>query len=202
NLTLTARRDHVKSSLFVFTSGSRNDYTTIRGNFSSPPLEKMKAIIPDVVAAVKDYLKKLIIKYGASKIVVTGLNKAGCTLDVGLFHDYKPHCNTSTNAVIALHNRFLKQELAELRKELPDVLLVYGDMWGPTGWLLHHYRTLGFKQPSDRFCCGNGSKACGSAGLPYCQNAQEYMFWDDRHLTDHSYRMIADPTVGCGPRMR
>ncbi|CAL1378243.1 unnamed protein product [Linum trigynum] len=104
----TARRNHLKSSLFVFTGGSGNDYTNIRGNFSSPPLEKMKAIIPDVVAAVKDYLKKLIIEYGVSKVVVTGLYKAGCTVDVGIFHDYKPRCNTSTNAVAALHNRILK----------------------------------------------------------------------------------------------
>ncbi|CAI0429356.1 unnamed protein product, partial [Linum tenue] len=38
--------------------GSSNDYTGIQGNFRfPPPLERMKALIPDVFAAMNAYVK-------------------------------------------------------------------------------------------------------------------------------------------------
>ncbi|CAI0429380.1 unnamed protein product [Linum tenue] len=104
---------YLRSSLFVLASGSSNDYTGIQGNFRfPPPLERMKALIPDVFAAMNAYVK------------------AGCT--VSNVHT-KPDCDTAIKAMVVLHNRRLRRLLTEF----PEVCIVYIRRYvGPPGRLI------------------------------------------------------------------
>ncbi|CAN1143177.1 GDSL esterase/lipase At5g45910 [Linum perenne] len=183
----TARREHLKGSLFMINGGS-NDYGSVHS--SRPVVEAKIAIMPDVFAAMTDYIMKLINEYGATKLVVTGIYQGGCLVNYK-FNDNKTHCDPTTNSFHSLHNGLLELELQLLRKMFPNVRIAYADIWGATQWLLDHYWSLGYRYPNYMGCCGSASMYCGTKGAPYCRNPNEYMFWDDVHFTDYTYRLIS-----------
>ncbi|CAN1304973.1 GDSL esterase/lipase At5g03980 [Linum perenne] len=182
-----ARREHLKGSLFMINGGS-NDYGSVHS--SRPVVEAKIAIMPDVFAAMTDYIMKLINEYGATKLVVTGIYQGGCLVNYK-FNDNKTHCDPTTNSFHSLHNGLLELELQLLRKMFPNVRIAYADIWGATQWLLDHYWSLGYRYPNYMGCCGSASMYCGTKGAPYCRNPNEYMFWDDVHFTDYTYRLIS-----------
>ncbi|CAL1360589.1 unnamed protein product [Linum trigynum] len=188
----TARREHVESSLFVL-GGAGNDYLNMNLSFSSlPRVVQMKRIMPALLVATQVYVKTLITEYGARKVVVPGILKAGCRVSTGgFFHDTQVQCDETLTSVAALHNRLLKRELERLRIKFPDVEIVYGDMWMATHWLFDHFGSAGIHHPNER-CCGNSSIGCGMPGAPYCGNPSDYIDWDGTHFTDHAYRLMSD----------
>ncbi|CAI0391820.1 unnamed protein product [Linum tenue] len=187
-----ARREHVESSLFVL-GGAGNDYLHMNLSFSSlPRVVQMKRIMPALLAATRAYVKTLITEYGARKLVVPGILKAGCRVSTGgFFHATQVQCDETLISVAALHNRLLKRELEMLRIKFPDVEIVYGDMWRATQWLFDHFGSAGIHHPNER-CCGNSSIGCGMPGAPYCGNPSDYIDWDGTHFTDHAYRLMSD----------
>ncbi|CAI0410890.1 unnamed protein product [Linum tenue] len=132
-----ARRKHVESSLFLLTGASANDYLSINVNSS---LQRMKDMVPDVIAAVKTYIKQLIINHGGTKVVVVGAFQIGCGVRFDFHGGTKFHCNNSSfNSLATLHNQLLKEELRRLRDEFPGTRIVYGDMWDAFQWIMDHF---------------------------------------------------------------
>ncbi|CAN0881012.1 Acetylajmalan esterase [Linum grandiflorum] len=199
-----ARREHLKSALFVM-GGGGNDYAYFKKYAAHrTPLKHKKLIMRDMFAAVKGYLKTLIIDYEATKIVVTGVYQGGCLVD-WKFRDNKVHCNNDTNAYHILHNQLLQRTLEDVQKEFPSVHLVYGDVWGAHQWLLDHFWSLGYRYPNYVGCCGNAAIGCGFDGAPFCRSPKEYMYFDNLHFTDFSYGMMAKimiPEIAAGLRCK
>ncbi|CAI0375345.1 unnamed protein product [Linum tenue] len=190
-----ARRNHLKTSLFLL-GGGINDYNNMKGgNYSRLPFVEQKiAVMPDIMAAINTYVKKLIVGYGATKVVVFGIYQGG-------------NDHNATNYFHALHNQRLQDELQKLREEFPHVRLVYGDLWGAVQSLLDNYSTLGYKHPINEICCGDWTVYCASSpSVSYCRNPNEYWFWDSMmHFTSFTHRLLSakiipqiSAALGCG----
>ncbi|CAL1374189.1 unnamed protein product [Linum trigynum] len=162
-------------------------------------------MVPDVIAAVKTYIK-LIINHGGTKVVVVGAFQIGCGVKFDFHGGTKFHCNNSSfNSLATLHNQLLKEELRRLRDEFPGTRIVYGDMWDAFQWIMDHFWSIGYRHPYYIPCCGNAHVHCGDSGAPYCNFPAEYMYWDSEHLTDHTHRLLSNLMIprfaadlGCG----
>nr|DAD32592.1 TPA_asm: hypothetical protein HUJ06_011443 [Nelumbo nucifera] len=81
------------------------------------------------------------------------------------------------------YNDNLQRALKQLRKEYPDVTIVYADYFTAL-----HYS-----------CCGTGgdynfdlTKMCGAPRVPVCPDPGTRVSWDGIHLTEKAYKYMAD----------
>ncbi|CAN1846214.1 GDSL esterase/lipase At5g03980 [Linum perenne] len=185
-----ALQDHLKSSLIMIAGGSVNDYYNLQNMTGIPNLERKIMIMPDVMKSIRDALQKFI-RYGATKIIVTGLIEGGC---LPMYYNGvdKLHCDREANEYHNLHNQLLQQEIGLLGRMFPNVSIVYGDIWSANQWILDHYTSLGFISPQKQ-CCGTKYQGCGNDGSPYCKKPSEYVHWDYAgHFTDAAYNYMYD----------
>ncbi|CAN1846137.1 Acetylajmalan esterase [Linum perenne] len=187
-----ALQDQLKSSLIMI-GGGGNDYGSLLKMDGIPNLEQKIMIMPDVMKSMRDALQRFV-RYGATKIIVTGLYEGGC-----LPNDYngvdKLNCNQEVNEYHILHNQLLQQEIGLLGTMFPNVTIVYGDMWSANQWIFDNYPSLGFIYPQKQ-CCGNGDQICGMDGSPYCTNPSEHVFWDfPGHFTHAAYKYLYDRLI-------
>ncbi|CAN1150896.1 Acetylajmalan esterase [Linum perenne] len=187
-----ALQDHLKSSLIMI-GGGGNDYGSLQKMDGIPNLEQKIMILPDVMKSMRDALQRFI-RYGATKIIVTGLYEGGC-LPSGYNGVDKLHCNQEVNEYHILHNQLLQQEIGLLGRMFPNVNIVYGDMWAANQWIFDNYPSLGFIYPQKQ-CCGDGDLICGMDGSPYCKNPSEHVFWDvPGHFTHAAYKYLYDRMI-------
>ncbi|CAN1150857.1 GDSL esterase/lipase At3g48460 [Linum perenne] len=178
-----ALQDHLKSSLIMIAGGSVNDYYNLQNMTGIPNLERKIMIMPDVMKSMRDALQKFI-RYGATKIIVTGLIEGGC---LPMYYNGvdKLHCDREANEYHNLHNQLLQQEIGLLGRMFPNVSIVYGDIWSANQWILDHYTSLGFIYPQEQ-CCGAKDQGC-------CKKPSEYVHWDYAgHFTDAAYKYMYD----------
>ncbi|CAN1282035.1 GDSL esterase/lipase At5g03980 [Linum perenne] len=188
-----ALQDHLKSSLIMI-GGGGNDYGSLQKMDGIPNLEQKIMILPDVMKSMRDALQQRFIRYGATKIIVTGLYEGGC-LPSGYNGVDKLHCNQEVNEYHILHNQLLQQEIGLLGRMFPNVNIVYGDMWAANQWIFDNYPSLGFIYPQKQ-CCGDGDLICGMDGSPYCKNPSEHVFWDvPGHFTHAAYKYLYDRMI-------
>lgn len=95
-------------------------------------------------------LQRVIVSYGAVKVVVPGIFPNGCfPIYLTLFQTndssaYDQHrCLKDFNAFAYYHNEKLQEAIQELKKEYPDVVIVYGDYYRAFLWLFDHAVELG-----------------------------------------------------------
>ncbi|CAN1288271.1 GDSL esterase/lipase At5g03980 [Linum perenne] len=187
-----ARREHIKSSLFVIGGGS-NDYVNLHGPPGLGVVVERKLMMPDMMKCLTDAIKKFI-SYGATRIVVIGLPQGGCWPGNSQ-PDNKLHCDPVANEYHAIHNLLVQNEIQQLNKDFPDVLVAYGDIWGSSQWVWDRYKSLGFSFPQ-KSCCGSWELPCGFKGAPYCGKPKEYVHWDSTgHFTDAAYRYMSKQMI-------
>ncbi|XP_011036871.1 PREDICTED: GDSL esterase/lipase At5g03980-like [Populus euphratica] len=194
----------INSSLFMVGEIGGNDY-----NYAfmfSKTTEETKALVPGVVKAIKDAVEK-VIGYGARRVVVPGNFPIGCfpvylsqfePNDADAYDEF--HCLKELNSFASYHNELLKQTVDELKKNYPDVIIVYGDYYKAFMSIYQNAQSLGFDTKTiQKACCGTGGdhnfslwRMCGALGVPVCPNPDQHISWDGIHLTQKAYQHMAE----------
>ncbi|KAB5556211.1 hypothetical protein DKX38_007120 [Salix brachista] len=194
----------IKSSLFMVGEIGGNDYYF--GFLFHKTTEEMKALVPEVVRAIKHAVVK-VIGHGARRVVVPGNFPIGCfpvylsqfqPNDTAAYDEFK--CIKGLNSFSRYHNELLKQTVEGLKKQYPDVIIVYGDYYKAFMSIYQNAQSLGFDTKSiQKACCGTGAghnfsltRMCGAPGVPVCPNPDLYISWDGIHLTQKAYQHMAE----------
>ncbi|KAK8692333.1 hypothetical protein V6N13_075801 [Hibiscus sabdariffa] len=194
----------LKTALFIVGEIGGNDYNYAL--FQGKSFDEVRSMAPFVIQAIKDAVIR-VVGYGATRVIVPGNFPTGC-FPVYLMRFRSNgsdaydgfHCHKDLNNLSAHHNALLKQAIKELRKQLPDVIIVYADYYNAYMKLLTKAAFLGFDPDSTRkACCGIGiggdyklefNKMCGAPGVAVCQNPEKYISWDGVNLTQKAYKFI------------
>ncbi|GLT94888.1 hypothetical protein SLE2022_126020 [Rubroshorea leprosula] len=195
--------EKLKKSLFMVGEIGGNDYNYpfLQGK----TFEEVKALMPEVIQAIKDAVTR-VIGYGATRVIVPGNFPIGCfpsyltdfqTNDTSAYDKY--HCLKYLNEFSMDHNKYLQQAIEQLRAEHPTVILVYADYYAAFIWLLDNAAQFGFDTNLvQKACCGVGGdynydqkRHCGLPDVPVCQNPDQQVSWDGIHLTQQAYKMMA-----------
>ncbi|KAG5541586.1 hypothetical protein RHGRI_021427 [Rhododendron griersonianum] len=192
------------TSLFLLGEIGGNDY-----NFAfleGQTIQDAKKLVPEVVAAIISGVRRVIVSYGAVKVVVPGIFPNGCfPIYLTLFQTndssaYDKHrCLKDINAFAYYHNEKLLEAIQEFKKEYPDVVIVYGDYYRAFLWLFDHAVELGFDgETTQKACCGIGgdynftvTNMCSSE-VPICPDPNRFISWDGIHLTEAAYKRMAE----------
>ncbi|CAL1407496.1 unnamed protein product [Linum trigynum] len=199
--------EKLKSALFMVGEIGESDY--IYGLYQGRKIEEVMEMVPDVVEAVKNAVTR-VITYGARRIVVPGNFPFGCLpiylakfkTNTTLAYD-EFSCLKKLNSLSILHNEHLKQAIQLMKKDNPNVTIIYGDYYKAYQWILNHSTSLGFNARSlQKACCGaggdygfNSKRMCGAARVPICPDPNRHISWDGLHLTQMAYRRIASKFI-------
>ncbi|ESQ40362.1 hypothetical protein EUTSA_v10015988mg [Eutrema salsugineum] len=195
--------DCLKQSLFMVGEIGGNDYNY--GFFQGKSMEEIRSYIPHVVGAIAAAARD-VIRAGAVNVVIPGNFPVGCFpiyLTSFPVKDPKAYddkgCLKHLNEFAMDHNNQLQEAIASLKKEFPDVVIVYGDYYKAFQSVLRSSKSAGFdKSVALKSCCGiggaynyDGKRQCGAAGVPVCQNPDKFISWDGVHLTQKAYRFMS-----------
>ncbi|OMO86005.1 Lipase, GDSL [Corchorus olitorius] len=190
--------------LFMVGEIGGNDYNYALWNWGKT-LEEAEAMVPKVVQAIKDTVKR-VIGYGATRIIVPGNFPIGCfpvyltTFPVNDTSAYDElHCLKYLNKFSIYHNDLLQKAIEELKEEYPNVIIVYGNYYDAFLWLFSKANMLGFDPKILQIsCCGIGgkynydsSRFCGDPETTVCSNPDKRVSWDGIHLTQRAYELMA-----------
>ncbi|XP_021755523.1 acetylajmalan esterase-like [Chenopodium quinoa] len=201
-------KEKLRKSLVLVGEIGANDY-----NYALSQGRTMKEaykLVPEVVNTIIDVVRE-VIKIGAVNVVVPGNVAIGCV--TSLLYRYGSndslkyddlHCLKEHNTLSRFHNHHLIQAIKILKRENPSVAIAYGDYYSATTWLLRHASSLGFEKDGlYKACCGIGSsynfdpsRPCGSRGVTVCTNPNRRVSWDGTHLTQQSYKYMANWLLG------
>ncbi|XP_073158421.1 GDSL esterase/lipase At5g03980-like [Henckelia pumila] len=196
-------KELLKNSLFLVGEIGVNDYgfALMQGK----TLQQTYSLVPDVVFAIQKAIRS-VIEYGAVRIVVPGIFPTGCgaiilTKFTGPYDEY--NCLKEFNDFAKYHNQKLQVAIEEVKKEHPNVIIVYGDYYTPYLSILRDASRLGFDPANAlKACCGTGGKynfnlrtSCGNPGVPVCASPQRYLNWDGIHLTQEAYKDLAQSLI-------
>ncbi|PSS29084.1 Acetylajmalan esterase [Actinidia chinensis var. chinensis] len=193
----------LENSLFVVGEIGGNDYNypLIEGK----GIELAKSIMPNVIEAIKDAVRR-VIDYGAVRVIVPGDFPRGCypmfltifpTNDSTAYDQNR--CLKQLNNLTMDHNNRLQEAIEELKKEFPDTVIVYGDYYNAYQWLFRNAPYLGFDEIVIRkACCGIGGdynfnfrRICGTPEVPVCSDPNQYISFDGIHSTQHAYMLMS-----------
>ncbi|KAK6246028.1 hypothetical protein SCA6_009118 [Theobroma cacao] len=193
----------LKTALFMVGEIGGNDYNYAL--FQGKTFDEVRSMIPKVIQAIKDAVAR-VVGYGATRVIVPGNFPIGClpiylsgfqSSDSTAYDRF--HCLKGLNNLAIHHNKLLKHAIKELRKDLPNAIIVYGDYYNAYQKLLRKVELLGFDTKStQKACCGIGgdydfslTRMCGAPGVPVCSNPDQYVSWDGVHLTQKAYKFMA-----------
>ncbi|XP_059313132.1 GDSL esterase/lipase At5g03980-like [Lycium ferocissimum] len=193
----------LKKSLFLVGEIGGNEFNY--GLSQGKTMDELRRMVPDVVHTIIHGVRR-VIGFGATRIIVPGNFPIGChpiiltkfmTDNSTAYDEY--HCLTDLNKFAIFYNRHLQQAIDELKKEHPNITLIYGDYYNAYLWLLQNAVTLGFDKNSlQKACCGIGGnynfdvrKKCGAPGVQVCADPNTYISWDGVHLTQKAYSWLA-----------
>ncbi|KAM3247464.1 acetylajmalan esterase-like [Capsicum annuum] len=192
-------------SLFLVGAIGANDFSY--GLLQGKTMDESRRMVPRVVQTIIHGVRT-VIDFGATTIVVPGISPLGCLpffltkfrpIDNSTAYD-EYHCLKDVNNYAIFHNRCLQEAIDELKKEYPNITLIYGDYYKAYMWLLQNAKSLGkFDNNSlQKACCGMGGeynfyihKQCGTPGVPVCIDPSSYISWDEAHLTQSAYSWFA-----------
>ncbi|KAG8367539.1 hypothetical protein BUALT_Bualt16G0082400 [Buddleja alternifolia] len=104
----------------------------------------------------------------------------------------------SLNNLVTSQNNDLQLALSSLRREFPDVVIIYADYYNAFLSVLRGAPILGFDRRNLlKACCGSpifspfSPQFCGNPGVATCPNRREYIHWDGLHLTQEANRHIS-----------
>uniref|UniRef100_A0ACD6AK23 Uncharacterized protein n=1 Tax=Avena sativa TaxID=4498 RepID=A0ACD6AK23_AVESA len=188
-------------SLFFVGEFGLNDYSF--GVFGMT-LPQLKSIVPDVVKTVSAAIEA-VIRQGAKTVVVPGIPPLGCTPPNLFFFPsadpagYEPRtgCLKGLNEIAVHHNSLLQDSLENVRRNHPNVVIIYADFFTPVIEMVESPEKFGLTRDVLRCCCGGGGKynfnitaGCGMPGATVCDDPSSYLFWDG-HFTEEAHRYIA-----------
>ncbi|KAL6964714.1 acetylajmaline esterase [Sarracenia purpurea var. burkii] len=193
---------HFNSICYTEREIGGNDYNYAL--FQGKSIEEVKNMVPYVVQSIVDAVRKIIHK-GAVRMIVPGNFPIGCfpiyltgfqTNNSAAYDEN--HCLKNLNNFSMYHNNHLQHSIEELRKEFPNVVIVYGDYYNAFQWLFKNAPFLGFDTTStQKACCGTGgeynfslTKMCGTPEVSVCSYPNQQISWDGVHLTQEAYMIM------------
>ncbi|XP_019051954.1 PREDICTED: GDSL esterase/lipase At5g03980-like isoform X2 [Nelumbo nucifera] len=121
--------------------------------FKEKTIAEVQSYVPYIVQKINDATRKMI-DHGAQTVIVPGYLPIGCLpIYLTAFRSDDPmaydelKCLKGLNNLAMLHNDNLQRALKQLRKEYPDVTIVYADYYTALQWVLSH-APLGFEEKS------------------------------------------------------
>ncbi|XP_059626933.1 GDSL esterase/lipase At5g03980 [Cornus florida] len=193
----------LRRSLILMGEIGGNDYNY--AFFQNKPIHEIRTYVPHVVGTIVNSVRE-VIRLGAVRVVVPGNFPVGCIpIYLSSFPSSDPRayddmgCLSGLNEFALFHNNYLQHALALLRTEFPNVVILYADYYSAFQSVLRRAPYLGFDRRSLlRACCGvgglynyDGSRMCGTPGVPVCPNPAEHIHWDGVHLTQEAYRHMS-----------
>ncbi|KAL5708933.1 acetylajmaline esterase [Ranunculus cassubicifolius] len=195
--------ERLQRSLVFMGEIGGNDYNA--GFFQSRSVREILTYVPEVVRAITDSVRE-VIHAGALHVVVPGNFPVGCfpiylnqfrTSNSRAYDDMG--CLIGMNRFARYHNNYLQRALDQLRREFPNVVILYGDYYTAFQSVLRRAPALGFDGSSVlRACCGTGgrynfdiTRQCGFPGTTVCRNPVRSISWDGIHLTQNAYMHMA-----------
>ncbi|GFY88998.1 hypothetical protein Acr_06g0009380 [Actinidia rufa] len=182
--------EQLKNALFMV-GGNDYNYALFQGKTT----KKVESLVPDVVRAIKEAVRR-VIHYGAVRVVVPGNFPIGCmkiyltafqTNDSASYDQH--HCLKQLNNFSVYHNNQLQAAIEKLKREYPNVVIVYGYYYRTFQWLFNRAPYLA--------CCGIGgdyafsiARMCGAPGVPVCSNPNKLISWDGVHLIQEAYKIM------------
>ncbi|EOY13345.1 SGNH hydrolase-type esterase superfamily protein, putative [Theobroma cacao] len=160
-----------KTALFMIGEFGTNDYTYAL--FEGKTHEEVKALVPHVVQAIKEAVRRAI-DYGAVQLIVPGNLPISClpifltifqTNDTTAYDKF--HSLKDLNSLSMYHNHHVQQAIEELQKENPNVIIVYGNYYQAYQRLLSRAKLL------------------------VCSNPDKSLNWDGSQLTQQAYKFMA-----------
>ncbi|KAI5679795.1 hypothetical protein M9H77_01022 [Catharanthus roseus] len=195
-------KEKLKTALVLVGEIGGNDYNYAFFEGRTP--DEINSLVPEVVNTIKNAIKR-VISFGAKHIIVPGNFPIGCIpiyltgFQTNNSAAYDKHnCLSNLNSFAQnYHNQQLKEAIKELKRENPDVKIVYGDYYKAFHFLLHVASRFGFEM--QKACCGTGgdynfnaTRLCGFPGVPVCSNPERYISWDGIHLTQNAYKIMSN----------
>ncbi|CAA3000457.1 GDSL esterase/lipase At3g48460-like [Olea europaea var. sylvestris] len=191
------KAEYINDALFWVGEMGANDYAY--SYRSSVPAETIQEL---ATTRVIEFVQALLNK-GAKYILVQGLHPTGClTLSLATAPSDdrdKMGCVASVNNKIYTHNTILQSKLNNLQIKFPQAIIVYANYWNAFYHVFENSDEYGFNEKF-KACCGSGCGtykfdalfACGSPPSTACNNPFEYLNWDGGHLTEATYKVLAD----------
>ncbi|MQL84307.1 hypothetical protein Taro_016805 [Colocasia esculenta] len=191
-----------KTLFFVGEIGGNDyNYPLMQGR----PAEELKTSVPQVVRKIVDAAKE-VIDVGAVQLIVPGNFPIGCfpiylTTFKQQDSEYdKRGCLKDLNNFAQFHNQHLGKALEDLKKDHPNVTIIYADYYNMFLNIHDRADNYGFDKSSLlKACCGTGSdynfnmnRMCGSLGVPVCSDPTKFISWDGIHLTQEAYKNMAN----------
>ncbi|KAE9605854.1 putative alpha-L-fucosidase [Lupinus albus] len=195
---------YFSEALYTYDIG-QNDITG--GFFSNKTVQQVNATIPDIVNNFSAHLKK-IFDLGGRSFWIHNTGPIGCLpLILGSFPSTEKDeygCAKEHNEVSQYLNYRLKESLAQLRKDLPDIAITYVDIYSAKFSLFQDPKKYGFEKPHVA-CCGYGGEynynvnvPCGSAIntngteklVGSCEKPSDRIVWDGIHYTEAANKFV------------
>ncbi|CAN1322976.1 GDSL esterase/lipase EXL3 [Linum perenne] len=148
----------------------------------------------DLVTQASEYIDDLY-KLGARKIGVFSTLVSGCVPEARTLAGGKQReCAENFNELAKLYNGKLTHEIDYLGNKLPDVKIVFVDLFTPLLDIINNPPKYGFVVEKDG-CCDTGkieaAILCNEVLSPLtCTNSSEYIFWDSVHPTEKANKIL------------
>ncbi|KAK6149995.1 hypothetical protein DH2020_017520 [Rehmannia glutinosa] len=194
------RKRFFETSLVLMGEIGGNDYNNAL--FDGETVEMVQSFVPQVIQTISSAINKLI-KLGAVTLMVPGNFPLGCLpafltdFKSSNEEDYDPKtgCLNWPNSFSQYHNELLQLELDRIRKQNPNINIIYADYYNAAKRLYQSPEKYG----GLRACCGGAGPynvnfivLCGDQGFSTCEDPSLYMSWDGAHMTEAAYRWIAN----------
>ncbi|XP_062158430.1 GDSL esterase/lipase At3g26430-like [Alnus glutinosa] len=205
---LLPKEDYFSEALYTFDIG-QNDLTA--GYKLNMTTEQVKAyVVPDVLGQFSNIIM-YIYGQGGRSFWIHNTGPVGCLpyiLDrflVAAAQLDEYGCASPFNEVAQYFNRRLKEAVVQLRKELPEAVITYVDVYAVKYTLITQAKKYGFQHPLVA-CCGHGGKynfnryvKCGAKKTingkeilmaNSCKDPSVRVNWDGVHFTEAANKWI------------
>ncbi|MBA0864443.1 hypothetical protein Goshw_002950 [Gossypium schwendimanii] len=190
-------------AVHLFSIGT-NDYaspfltnSTILNNYNKSTYVGM--VIGNITTVINGIYKR-----GGRKFAFINLPDLGCVPGMRIIKSgNNGSCFEEATRLASLHNKALSKLLYELEKQLKGFKYSLFDLNSNLRQRMEHPSKYGFKE-GETACCGTGEYrgvlSCGGKRpvkeFQLCKHPQKYVFWDSLHLTERTYKQLADQMWG------
>ncbi|XP_074590268.1 GDSL esterase/lipase At2g04570-like [Curcuma longa] len=189
-------QETITESLYIISLGTNdfleNYYTSTTGRSSEYSVDKYE----DYLVGISHDFIASIYNLGARKVNIAGVPPMGCLpLERSMNLLGSESCNEEHNKVAADFNSKLQSMMLPLSKELPEIKLVYSDLYTPFMDVIKDPSSHGFEN-AESGCCASGffemGYMCNGLNSFTCKDANKFVFWDAIHPTEKMNHFIAD----------
>ncbi|CAK7326336.1 unnamed protein product [Dovyalis caffra] len=140
----------------------------------------------------------------ARKLIVTNSAAVGCIPFIRDLYSSVDNCVSVMNQKAQLFNSRLNSLLAELTKNLEASNFICANVYAMLDDILNNYMSSYGFEVADSACCHIAGAGLHGGLIPcetlsqVCPDRSKYVFWDPFHLTETSYKIIAEHMMDGG----